>query len=91
MKIAKYKILAVDDVKINLDLLKELLKCENTYEVATETDGNLALNKALKPSSFDLILLDLSFPNDPQFGYKFARTLREHEIFTPIIDLLRNS
>lgn len=55
------KILIVDDVQLNLDLMKEILS-EKGYQVATAINGKSAIAKA-KAHKFDLILLDLVMPD----------------------------
>ena len=52
-----FKILIVDDVQLNLDLMKEILS-ENGYMIATAINGKSAIAKA-KAHKFDLILLDV--------------------------------
>ena len=53
------KILIVEDVELNIDLLVQLL--EDEYELITAVDGLQAIDKAeeVKP---DLILMDISLP-----------------------------
>jgi Signal transduction histidine kinase len=55
------KILAVDDVRLNLDLMKEILSGAG-YQIATAINGKSAIAKA-KGNKFDLILLDLVMPD----------------------------
>ena len=55
------KILIVDDVQLNLDLMKEILS-ENGYQIATAVNGKSAIAKA-KAHKFDLILLDVILPD----------------------------
>ncbi len=55
------KILIVDDVQLNLDLMKEILSGEE-YLVATAINGKSAIAKA-KAHKFDLILLDVVLPD----------------------------
>jgi len=54
------KILIVDDVQLNLELMKEILSVQG-YQVATAINGKSAIAKA-KANKFDLILLDLVMP-----------------------------
>ena len=54
------KILIVDDVQLNLDLMKEILS-EKGYQIATAINGKSAIAKA-KAHKFDLILLDVILP-----------------------------
>jgi two-component system cell cycle response regulator DivK len=53
------KILVVEDVELNRDLVVQLL--EDRYEVLTATDGRAALEVAERERP-DLILMDLSLP-----------------------------
>lgn len=55
------KILIVDDVQLNLDLMKEILS-EQGYLIATAINGKSAIAKA-KAHKFDLILLDVILPD----------------------------
>ena len=55
------KILIVDDVQLNLDLMKEILS-EKGYQIATAINGKSAIAKA-KAHKFDLILLDVVLPD----------------------------
>jgi len=55
------KILIVDDVQLNLDLMKEILS-DKGYMIATAINGKSAIAKA-KAHKFDLILLDIILPD----------------------------
>lgn len=55
------KILIVDDVQLNLDLMKDILSDQN-YLIATAINGKSAIAKA-KAHKFDLILLDVVLPD----------------------------
>ena len=55
------KILIVDDVQLNLDLMKEILS-EKGYLIATAINGKSAIAKA-RAHKFDLILLDVVLPD----------------------------
>ncbi|BBE15889.1 response regulator [Aquipluma nitroreducens] len=55
------KILIVDDVQLNLDLMKEILS-DKGYLIATAVNGRSAIAKA-KAHKFDLILLDVVLPD----------------------------
>lgn len=59
--ISDSKILIVDDVQINLDLMKDILS-EKGYLIATAINGRSAIAKA-KAHKFDLILLDIVLPD----------------------------
>jgi len=55
------KILIVDDVQLNLDMMKEILS-EKEYMIATAINGKSAIAKT-KAHKFDLILLDIVLPD----------------------------
>lgn len=55
------KILIVDDVQLNLDLMKEILS-EKGYMIATAVNGKSAIAKT-RAHRFDLILLDIVLPD----------------------------
>lgn len=55
------KVLIVDDVQLNLDLIKEILS-EQGYMIATAKNGRSAIAKA-RAHKFDLILLDVVLPD----------------------------
>jgi CheY-like chemotaxis protein len=55
------RILIVDDVQMNLDLMKDILS-DQGYLVATAINGKSAIAKA-KAHKFDLILLDIVLPD----------------------------
>lgn len=56
-----FKVLIVDDVQLNLDLMKEILSPQG-YLIATAKNGKSAIAKA-KAHKFDLILLDIILPD----------------------------
>ncbi len=65
------KILIVEDVEINRDLLEQLL--EEDYELLTAEDGAAAIRLAEKESP-DLILMDMSLP--VMDGWEATRILK---------------
>ena len=79
------KILIVDDVQLNLDVMKQILSA-NGYQIATAINGKSAIAKA-KAHKFDLILLDVVLPDLD--GFEVCAHLKSnpqtHEI--PIIFL----
>jgi putative two-component system response regulator len=74
-----YKILAVDDVQINIDMLEEILK--NDYEFFSASSGMQALSliERLNP---DLVLLDLSMPG--MNGFEVLRRMHGNPKFEHI-------
>jgi signal transduction histidine kinase/CheY-like chemotaxis protein len=69
------KILLVDDIKQNRQLVQEYL--ENTkFELSEATDGNEAVHKS-RAELPDLILMDLRMPN--MDGFKAVKVIRENE------------
>ena len=60
-----HRILIVDDSKMNLMVLKALLKNMGDFEVALAADGQEALSvlEALGAKAFDLVLTDMWMPN----------------------------
>ncbi len=74
MKEKKGKILIVDDVAQNIQLIANFLK--EDYELAFALQGREAVNQALK-TPFDLILLDVMMPEID--GFKVCEILKEEE------------
>jgi CheY-like chemotaxis protein len=76
------KILIVEDVDLNIELLKQLL--EDDYELAIAKDGEqgVALAMAERP---DLILMDMSLPLCD--GYEATRRIRGAALAMPIVGL----
>ena len=66
------KILIVEDVEMNRDLLIQLL--EDEYELAEAVDGRQGLEMAARERP-DLILLDISLPE--MDGWEVAQRIRE--------------
>ena len=78
------KILVVEDVELNMDLLVQLL--EDDYEVLTAMDGAAGIELA-EQGRPDLILMDLSLPVID--GWEATRRIKtnEHLSHIPIIAL----
>ncbi len=73
--IKKAKILIVDDMKINLDLMKSVLSSSPEYSVVCVQDGKTAIQKA-KSNYFDLILLDIMMPE--MDGFQVCQLLKSY-------------
>ena len=78
------KVLIVEDVEFNLDLLVQLL--EDEYELLTARDGAEGVELAVTEEP-DLILMDMSLPL--MDGWQVTRRVREERPIadTPIIGL----
>ena len=84
----KKKILIVDDSKINIDILIELL--DDKYELLVSLSGRRAL-EILNSEDVDLILLDILMPD--MSGYDVCKVLKTQEKTksTPVIFITANS
>lgn len=67
------KILIIDDDPDIIDSLSLILESKG-YEVIAKTDSD-GVMEAVKAANPDLIILDIMFPEDPQFGFQAAREL----------------
>lgn len=78
------KILIVEDIEVNVDLLVQLL--EDDYQLVTADDGQKALAMAAQEQP-DLILMDITLPLLD--GYEAARLLKANSALSriPIIGL----
>jgi CheY-like chemotaxis protein len=76
------KILIVDDVDLNVELLTQLL--EDDYELVVAKDGEQAVSQAAEHNP-DLILMDMSLPVID--GYEATRQIRAAKPQLPIIGL----
>jgi CheY-like chemotaxis protein len=85
-KMAKKKILAVDDDATALGALRQIL-AQKGYEVTTAGNGEAALEILSGDGTFDLIILDVAMPG--MTGYDVCRKLRQDERTqdTPVIFL----
>jgi len=79
------KILIVDDVAINIDLMKSILQDSN-YLIAAAKNGRSALAKTMA-NVFDLILLDIVLPDID--GFEVCRQIKASSLNreTPVIFL----
>lgn len=71
----KQRVLIVDDERINLNLLVDLLKSE--YKTIVAKNGDQALKRAISDPPPDLILLDIMMPN--MDGYEVCNRLKQEE------------
>lgn len=72
----KARILIVDDEKINLKILVDLLK--DDYSLVLARNGEQALNFSFQDPLPDLILLDVVMPE--MGGYEVIKRLKEHDL-----------
>jgi two-component system alkaline phosphatase synthesis response regulator PhoP len=75
-----YKILIVDDERVNTALVKFSLAQEQ-YQVVTAQDGEEGLSMAQKEKP-DLIILDIQMPK--MNGYEFMEELRKNSLLAKI-------
>ncbi len=73
------KILIVEDVEMNRDLLVQLL--EDNYELVEAADGRQGL-ASIKSEAPDLVLLDISLPE--MDGYEVTRAVRADDAIKDI-------
>ena len=71
----KQKILIVDDERLNINVLHDLLKTD--YKIMAAISGKQALKAVESGSPPDLILLDIMMPE--MDGYEVCRRLKENE------------
>ncbi len=76
------KILIVEDVDLNIELLTQLLEDDYTLAVAKDGEQGVALATQEQP---DLILMDMSLPVID--GYEATRRIRANALTMPIIGL----
>jgi len=70
----KYKILIVDDMPINLQVLSDFLKSD--YHIKVATTGAKTIEIALSPNPPDIILLDIIMPE--MDGLEICRLLKNN-------------
>ncbi|MEI6554397.1 MAG: response regulator [Paludibacter sp.] len=70
------KILIVDDLQSNIDVLQQLLEMEEYTNVETTTDSKLVMD-IVKKNEPDLILLDLLMPN--LTGFDIMKLLKSYQ------------
>lgn len=76
------KILIVEDVDLNIELLTQLLEDDYALVVAKDGEQGVALAGAERP---DLILMDMSLPVCD--GYEATRRIRAAGLAMPIVGL----
>ena len=69
----KATILVVDDIPVNIDILREILK--HKYKIKIATNGPKAIQIASSETPPDLILLDIMMPE--MDGYQVCKLLKE--------------
>jgi serine phosphatase RsbU (regulator of sigma subunit) len=72
--LSECRILIVDDIKANVDVLVQALR--NDYKLSVALDGESAL-RSVEKNPPDLVLLDIMMPGID--GYEVCRRLRENE------------
>jgi sigma-B regulation protein RsbU (phosphoserine phosphatase) len=72
--LSESRILIVDDIKANVDILVNALRDE--YKLSVALDGSAAL-RSIEKTAPDLVLLDIVMPGLD--GYEVCRRLRAHE------------
>lgn len=80
------RVLIVDDVKVNVDVLVQALRSDFKLSVAMDGENALAIARKTKP---DLILLDVSMPG--MDGYEVCRRLMSDEATRHIPVILQTS
>jgi len=70
-------VLIIDDDPDIIDSLSMILEA-NGHSVDVKTDTGQLIEDVVKANP-DIIILDVIFPEDPQAGFKAARTLRKSE------------
>jgi len=70
-------VLIIDDDPDIIDSLTMILEA-NGHSVDVKTDTGQLIEDVVKANP-DIIILDVIFPEDPQAGFKAARTLRKSE------------
>ena len=76
------KILIVEDVDLNIELLAQLLEDDYALVIAKDGEQGVAAARQEKP---DLILMDMSLPIID--GYEATRRIRAANLSVPIIGL----
>jgi signal transduction histidine kinase len=79
------RILIVDDMSVNIDLMKSIL-AKRDYQIVAAKNGQSALAKA-KANQFDLILLDIVLPDINGFDVCCGIKANHRNADTPIIFL----
>jgi putative two-component system response regulator len=75
-------VLAVDDLELNLRIVRDVLKDLDEIEILEAHNGKEALNCLSQRADVDIVLLDLEMP--VMNGYETLRHLKMHERFRDI-------
>ncbi|MDD2337903.1 MAG: response regulator [Geobacteraceae bacterium] len=75
-------VLAVDDLELNLRIMRDVLKSLDDIEILEARNGKEALNCLAQRSDVDIVLLDLEMP--VMNGFETLRHLKMHERFREI-------
>ncbi len=75
-----YKILIVDDIPQNIQVLGAILR-NNGYEIGYASNGKMALER-IEASNFDLILLDIMMPE--MNGYDLCEKIKKNKVYYDI-------
>lgn len=78
----KITVLAVDDIELNLRIIRDVLKDIGDCEFIEARNGKEALNCLAQRADVDIVLLDLEMP--VMNGYDTLRYLKAHERFRDI-------
>lgn len=80
--IDRITVLVVDDIEMNLRIMRDVLKNLGTIEILEARNGKEALNCLAQRADVDIVLLDLEMP--VMNGYETLRYLKVHERFRDI-------
>jgi len=78
----KITVLAVDDIEMNLRIMRDVLQVLGDIEILEARNGKEALNCLAQRADVDIVLLDLEMPI--MNGYETLLYLKEHDRFREI-------